>query len=175
MGPNGFESVQQAIDKIDAIVHQMIDRDTEEMRMIQASIRELGQKLGGDYSASISLCLTVKDQFRTRELPFDILTFTSDRGEEPYDSTEESSPQRYVIGDAECVVPRDRCPRCWQSWPHKFQHPYCPHCDLKLGNECTVIVESEECPQCEDGTVSVERPVCDECGHEVDLRSIVWD
>ena len=83
----------------------MIDRDSEEMRAIRKSIAELSRGLGGERSPSISLRLTINDRIQARVLPIDILTFTSDRGEEPYDATEDSSPQRYRLQEVECVVP----------------------------------------------------------------------
>ena len=172
MDSNGFESVEQAIDRIDAVVYGMIDRDSEEMRAIRKSIAELSRGLGGERSPSISLRLTINDRIQARVLPIDILTFTSDRGEEPYDATEDSSPQRYRLQEVECVVPRDRCPRCWQAWPHKFQHPQCPHCHLRLGTACTVIVEDEQYPQCEDGTISSDAPVCEDCGFAPDKEGV---
>jgi len=174
MDSNGFESVQQAIDRIDAVVYKMIERDSEEMRAIRKSIGELSRMLGGESSASISLRLTVNDRLQCRVLPIDILTFASDRGEEPYDATAESSPQRYRVEGVECIVPCDRCPRCWEAWPHKFQHPQCSRCRLQLGTECTVIVEGEQCPQCEDGTISAGTRVCEECGFTLDTQYVEY-
>ena len=97
MDSNGFESVEMAIDRIDAVVYGMIERDAPEMRAIRDSIAELSRTLGGERSVSISLRLTINDRVRARLLPADALTFTSDRGESPYDATEERSPQRYRV------------------------------------------------------------------------------
>jgi hypothetical protein len=174
MDSNGFESVELAIGRIDAVVYGMIDRDSPEMRAIRDSIAELSRSLGGDRSASISLRLTINDRIQARVLPIDILTFTSDRGEDAYDATEESSSQRYRVQEVDCVVPRDRCPRCWRGWVHKFQNTECPHCRLRLGTDCTVIVEDDQCPQCEDGAVAADLRVCGECGFEVNAACVEW-
>lgn len=174
MDSNGFESVEHAIDRVNAVVYGMIDRDSPEMRAIRESITELSRMLGGERSASISLRLTISDRLQARVLPIDVLTFASDRGEDAYDATEESSPQRYRVQGAEYVVPRDRCPRCWQSWTHKFQNPECPGCRLRLGTDCMVIVDDDQCPQCEDGILSVDAPVCDECGFAMGAESVEW-
>jgi hypothetical protein len=174
MDTNGFESVELAIDRIDAVVYSMIDHDSPEMRAIRDSITELSRSLGGERSASISLRLTIKDRTQARVLPIEILTFTSDRGEDAYDATEESSPQRYRIQEVECVVPRDRCPRCWKGWDHKFQNTECPHCRLRLGADCTVIVEDDQCPECEDGIIAADTLVCGECGFATNVESVEW-
>ncbi len=174
MDSNGFESVEMAIDRIDAVVYGMIERDVPEMRAIRDSIAELSRTLGGERSVSISLQLTINDRVQPRLLPVDVLTFTSDRGEDAYDATEERSPQRYRVQELECVVPRDRCPRCWEGWTHKFQNTECPHCQLRLGEGCTVIVEDDQCPQCEDGVISGDSLVCGECGLAITAERIEW-
>jgi hypothetical protein len=174
MDSNGFESVELAIDRIDAVVRGMIDRDSPEMRAIRDSIAELSRKLGSEQYASISLRLTISDRIQARVLPIDILTFTSDRGEEAYDATEECSPQQYRVQEVECVVPHDRCPRCWEGWTHKFQNTECPNCRLRLGTDCTVIVKDDQCPQCEDGIISTDTPVCGECGFALDPEYVEW-
>lgn len=171
MDPNGFESVQQAVEKIDAVVHRIIEKAPAATEAIQKALHALGKALGSSHSVSIGLRLVVTDRLQSRELPIEILTLTSDRGEKPYDSTEESEPQRYLTGDVACVVPRDRCPRCWQSWAHKFQHPRCPHCGLALGIGCEVVIENDQCPQCDDGTVTTDHPICEECGFSMDLQN----
>lgn len=172
MDANAFQSVEVAIDRIDAVVYGMIDRDSPDMRAIREAVAELSRKLGGERSASIGLRLIVNDRTQARQLPIDILTFTSDRGEEAYDSTEECSSQRYRVETEQCVVPRDRCPRCWKDWAHKFQNTECPHCRLRLGADCMVIAEDDQCPQCEDGVISGDALNCGECGFSLDAGCV---
>jgi hypothetical protein len=37
-----------------------------------------------------------------------------------------------------------------------------------------VIVDDDQCPQCEDGIISVAAPVCDECGFAMGAESVEW-
>lgn len=174
MDSNGFEALQQAIDRCDAVVHEMIERDAEEMRALRDAVRQLAATLGGGLTAKLSLTMRVVDRRGGRELPWEIVAFASDGGGYAYDATEDCIPQRYEVNDTASIVPRDRCPRCWQSWPRKSEQPQCSHCGLTLGQDCTIIVEHGACPQCEDGSVSDDTPVCTECDYQVVHQHVAW-
>lgn len=84
------------------------------------------------------------------------------------------TPQRYVVKEGIQVVPHDRCPTCWQVWDFKWSNPSCPHCDTTLGENCKILLDSDVCPFCEDGKVSMAKPRCNKCGHEIDPKTVVW-
>src|ERR1043165_7754041 len=89
-------------------------------------------------------------------------------GHEPSRTWGDSTPQRYVVEGGIKVVPHDRCPRCWQVGDFKLQNPTCSHCGLTMGEQCKLLLDSDECLRCNEGKVTVAKPRCGKCGHEVD-------
>ena len=174
MDSDGFEALQQALDRCDAVIHGMIERDAEEMLALRDAVRQLAGALGGGFTAKLTLTMSLVDRRGGRELPWEVAAFASDSGGQTYDATDDCSPQRYEVNSCTSVVPRDRCPRCWQSWPRKSEQPKCSHCGLALGQDCTIILEHGACPQCEDGSVSDDAPVCTECGYRVVHQHVAW-
>ena len=43
-----------------------------------------------------------------------------------------------------------------------------------LGKNCKLLLDSDECPNCQKGKVTVEKPRCDECGFVVDRLTAAW-
>jgi len=72
------------------------------------------------------------------------------------------------------VVPHDRCPRCWEIWDFKFKHESCTHCGATLGEEVKLLLDTDVCPNCEEGTVSITNPECGKCGCRVDPSKVTW-
>jgi hypothetical protein len=71
------------------------------------------------------------------------------------------------------VVPHDRCPHCWQVWDFKLHNnSTCQHCGLMMGDKCKLLLDTDECPSCNEGKVTVDKPVCDKCGYEVDRQML---
>jgi len=97
-----------------------------------------------------------------------------DFGKEPRCIWGDSTPQRYVVEDGIQVVPHDRCPTCWELWDFKLQNPTCSHCGTTLGENCKVLLDTDECPWCQEGKVTVAKPRCEQCGFVVDPRIAVW-
>jgi hypothetical protein len=80
---------------------------------------------------------------------------------------------RMVNGEIQ-VVPHDHGPRCWEQWDFKFENRTCPHCGTTLGQDCKVLLDSDVCPHCDEGSVSMTKPVCDKCGYKVDMNLVAW-
>jgi hypothetical protein len=57
---------------------------------------------------------------------------------------------------------------------NKFENHCCEHCGTTLGKDCKVLLDTDTCPHCEEGRVSMRAPVCDHCGYEVDLTMVTW-
>ena len=57
---------------------------------------------------------------------------------------------------------------------NKFENHSCEHCGTTLGQDCKVLLDSDTCPHCEEGRVSMRAPLCDHCGYEVDLTMVTW-
>ena len=59
-------------------------------------------------------------------------------------------------------------------WDFKLQNSTCPHCGITMGDKCKLLLDTDECPWCNEGKVTVAKPRCDKCGHEVDRQKVVW-
>lgn len=56
----------------------------------------------------------------------------------------------------------------------KFEQPTCPSCSLTLGKDCKVLLDSDRCPHCDEGTLTMDKAACDRCGFEVDPDFVTW-
>ena len=169
MDPAMFESVEPLLDKIAEVADRQLG-----MAELKRLLEELSLALGKAYTVSINLTVDVFDQGRERSLPLLNIGVATSEGQEPYHTCGDSSPQRYIVDEGIRVVPHDRCPRCWKEWDFKFQHPTCPHCDTTLGKNCKVLLDTDECPRCQEGKVNVSNPRCDRCGFVVDRDTVIW-
>ncbi len=43
-----------------------------------------------------------------------------------------------------------------------------------MGKEIKLLLDSDVCPFCGDGTVTVSKPVCNQCGFKIDPSTVVW-
>jgi hypothetical protein len=43
-----------------------------------------------------------------------------------------------------------------------------------MGEHCRLLIDNDECPWCNEGTVTVANPRCDRCGYEVDRSRGAW-
>jgi Zn-finger nucleic acid-binding protein len=95
-------------------------------------------------------------------------------GEAPYQVWVDSSPHRYVVRGDVVVVPHDHCPQCWGLWDFKELHPECPACGARMGEEVKLLLDTDCCPNCEEGKVTAGEPRCSECGFAVIPGHVVW-
>lgn len=169
MNPETFNAVQPLLDKIAEIAEKQLD--SEVLRRLMA---ELANVVGKGRIASVSIFVDVFEENPERSLPLFTTGLSTIAGKEPFRTWADSIPQRYVVDDGIKVVPHDRCTRCWQVWDFKLQNPSCPHCKTTMGENCRLLLDTDECPWCNEGKVTVAKPRCDLCGHDVDLGKVVW-
>ena len=164
-----FKAMQPLLDKIAGLAEKQLD--SEELRRLTA---ELGNVVGEKKIASVSIVVEVFDEDRECSLPLLTTGLTAFPGKEPSRTWGDSTPQRYVVEDGIQVVPHDRCPHCWQVWDFKLQNSSCPHCGTTMGEKCKLLLDTDECPWCNEGKVTVAKPRCEKCGYEVDSQKVVW-
>jgi len=169
MNPDTFKAVDPHLDSLEALADQQF-ADPEFRRVLA----ELSQILGQKYGVSISLIVEVCDATGERSIPWLNTGLCAVSGKPPFRTSGDSTPQRYVVEEGIQVVPHDRCPKCWHVWDFKWKNPACSHCGTRLGENCKILLDSEVCPFCEEGKVTVTRPCCDKCGHEIDSKIVVW-
>jgi len=169
MDSEQFSAIQPLLDKIAEIIDEQLA--SKELRDL---VGELGSVVDKRQIASLTIGVEVFDENRECSLPLLSTGLSAFPGKEPSRTWGDSSPQRYVVEEGIQVVPHDRCPRCWQVWDFKLQNPTCPHCGTTMGETCKLLLDSDECPWCNEGTVTAARPRCDKCGYVVDRKQVVW-
>lgn len=172
MDKNTFEVADPVVDEIaDAIAALLESSATEDLRALLA---KLNQVVGSRYAISLVMNVDVFDRDRERCFPLLQTGMSGFDGDKPYQTWGDSTPQRYIVGGEMLVVPHDRCPQCWEVWGFKFKNPSCAHCGAAMGKEVKLLLDTDVCPWCEEGKISMKNPICDKCGHEVDPEMVVW-
>jgi hypothetical protein len=167
-----FDAADPLVDKIADIVDSALLSD--QLANLRQALEELGKVVGPRYSANLSVILDVFDREREKAMPLLNTGFSTNEDGPPFQTWGDSTPQRYVVGGEIQVVPHDHCPKCWEIWDFKFDQQTCQNCGTTLGDDCKVLLDSDVCPQCEKGKVSITQPICDKCGYKVDLTLVTW-
>jgi hypothetical protein len=167
-----FESADPIIDQLAEMVDQALDSD--QFGAIRQALSRLSEAVGSRYSINLTVSVDAFDPGRSNPLPLLTTGFSTSEGKPPFRTWGDSSPQKYVVEGEMQVVPHDRCPKCHGPWDFKFQHPSCPGCGATLGREVKILLDTDICPHCEEGRVSMSSPVCDKCGLRVDPTIVVW-
>jgi hypothetical protein len=169
MDATTFDVAEPLLDQVADIADQQLASPE-----LQRLLTELAKAVGEKLSVNITFLVDVSDETGERSLPLLTTGLSAFSGKEPFRTWGDSSPQRYVVEDGIRVVPHDRCPTCWGEWDFKFDNPTCPKCASTLGKDCKVLLDTDECPQCEEGKVTVAEPRCKKCGFRVDSGTVVW-
>jgi hypothetical protein len=172
MDQSAYEAADPVIDEIADLVDQTLTSD--QLIELRRTVAKLSKVLGNRYSASLSVVVEVFDREQERCLPLLNTGLASSEGGDPYQTWGDSSSQRYIIDGQIQVVPHDRCPKCWESWDFKLNNRSCSHCDATLGGNCKILLDTDICPHCEKGHVSMTQPKCDQCGFEIEPSVVVW-
>jgi hypothetical protein len=167
-----FEKADGLIDDIAESVDSLLP--SEQLADLRKTLEQLGKALGPRYTVEFSIKVDVFDREREAALPMLNTGLAISDGRPPHRTWGDSSPQRYVLHGEIQIVPHDRCPKCWSDWSFKFDNPSCSNCGVTLGGACKVLLDSDTCPHCEEGAVSLARPKCDRCGYEVDPTKVTW-
>ena len=172
MEQSTFETADPLVDEIAELVDQALISDG--FADLRQSLAKLSKALGARYSVGITALLEVFDHQQERNLPLLNTGLSTTDGGEPFRTWGDSSPQRYIVDGQIQVVPHDRCPKCWNDWDFKTNNRSCPHCDTTLGGNCKILLDTDTCPHCENGKMSMSHPKCEQCGFEVDPSLVVW-
>ena len=172
MDQSTFKSTEPILDEIADLIDRLLD--SEAFTPIKQKLVELGQEIDKDQSVGLIFNVEVFDNSREAALKLLSTGVSVHRDQEPFQTWGDSTPQRYVVDGQIHVVPHDHCPRCWGIWDFKFQTHSCPECNATLGRDCRVLLDSDVCPYCEDGKISMTKPTCESCGYTVDLTMVTW-
>jgi hypothetical protein len=172
MDPTEFAAAEPHIEQIAELLDAALK--SPELHKLPETLAALGKSLGERYSVTLSCLIEVSNDDGERTLPLLNTGLSTSGGAEPFRVSGDSTPHRYVMDGQMCVVPHDRCPKCWESWDFKWQHRHCPHCDAELGTNCKILLDSDVCPHCEEGRVTATKPKCTKCGFVVEPGLVVW-
>jgi hypothetical protein len=142
----------------------------EVLLKIKTAIRQLPDT----YSVSLDIRMHVFDMARENGINLLNTGINCQKGNEPYRHYADSAPQKYLVDGDICNVLDDYCPHCWGEWGFKFRNPTCPECGYRLGEEVKYVLDDDTCPYCGDGKITMDKPICDKCGFEVDGKKVVW-
>lgn len=167
-----WQRSDEPVDRLAEALDQLLD--SPELSHIRGMLSDLNQSLGGRYGVNLTCLIDVFDRERQVALPLVNTGLSTTEDGEVYRTWNDSTPQRYVVDGEIKVVPHDRCPKCWGAWDFKWEHRSCPHCGASLGKDCKILLDSDVCPHCEKGKVSIDKPHCDRCGFEIDTTLVSW-
>ncbi len=172
MDRSTFESADPILDEIAVTLDELLDSD--QFSAVRLLLARLSEIVGSRYSVNLSVPVDVFDAERSNALPLLTLGLSISTGKPPYKTYGDSTPQKYVVNGEIQVVPHDRCPKCYGMWDFKFKNPKCSVCGATMGQEVQLLLDTDVCPWCEEGKVSLSAPVCDKCGHRIDPSAVVW-
>ncbi len=172
MDPKTFDLADALVDQISEAVDAALI--SKQLANLRRALDELGKVVGPRYSANLTVMVEIFDWDREKALPLLNTGLSTSETGPAFRTWNDSSPQRYLVRGEIQVVPHDHCPKCWEVWDFKVESRTCPHCGTMLGPDCKILLDSDVCPHCEEGKVSMANPICDRCGHEVDLSIAAW-
>jgi ribosomal protein L37E len=167
-----FKAVKPLIEMAGEQLPRMLQSaEAEQLKLI---MRKASAALPEGCEVFLNIELCVFDPERGESLPLATQGISAIGGKEPFLTSGDSTVHRYIVDGEICQVPHDRCPHCWGKWDFKLRHPECPRCSYAMGRQVKMLLDSNVCPHCEKGTVSMTSPTCEQCGFEVDLRMVTW-
>ncbi len=166
----------KSLDPLADMLNEQCERwfTSPELTALREALRKVSALLPATFSLSVDVELRVFDPQRQKSLNLLTTGLCTSNGKEPYVATGDSTVHRYVVGGEICELPHDRCPHCWGDWDFKLRHPTCAQCGYSLGKEVRLLLDSDRCPHCELGTISMSQPTCQKCGFRVDPAFVTW-
>ena len=133
MDRSTFESADPILDEIAGKIDELLD--SYKYSAVRLALARLSETVGSRYSVNLNVCVDVFDVERSHALPLLNVGLSTSKGETPYKTFGDSTPQKYVVDGDIQVVPHDRCPKCYGVWDFKLEHTSCLECGATLGRE----------------------------------------
>ena len=162
MDRSTFESADPILDEIAASLDGLLE--SEDFSAVRLALARLSETVGSRFSVNLTVCVDVFDAQKPHALPLLTTGLSTSQGDPPYKTYGDSTPQKYLADGEMQVIPHDRCPKCYGLWDFKLKHPSCSECGATLGRDVKLLLDTDVCPFCEEGKVSLSAPVCDKCG-----------
>jgi hypothetical protein len=172
MDRSTFKSADLILDEMATMLDELLDSD--QFSAIRLTLTRLSETVGPRYSVNLTVCVDIFDAERSDALPLLTTGLSTSKGEPPYKTYGDSTYQKYIVDGEIQVVPHDRCPMCYGVWDFKLIHPTCSECGATLGREVKLLLDTDLCPFCQEGKVSMTIPACGKCGQQIDPGIVVW-
>ena len=172
MDQDKFQAADPILDEISEVFDRLLKSPGG--NELKNKLQQLSDVFRGSYSVNFSFLVDVFDSERENSLPLLSNGLSSIDGQEPFRTYADSSPHRYIVDGEIQVVPHDRCPKCWNVWDFKLQNPECGSCGTEMGANCKLLLDSDVCPNCEEGKITASDPKCSKCGFEVNPAVVAW-
>lgn len=172
MDRSTFESADPILDEVADELDELLDSD--QFAVVRVLLARLSETVGPRYSVNLTVGVDVFDPERRHALPLLTAGFSTSNGETPYKTHGDATRQKYVVDGEIQVVPHDRCPKCYGLWDFKLDHRSCSGCGATMGREVKLLLDTDVCPFCEAGKVSLTAPLCAKCGQQIDPDIVVW-
>jgi hypothetical protein len=165
--------IEGLCDKVSDLIHKLDDE--KQFDDLKSALGNASKHIDDGSVLTVSIRVTYDFPEKDIQIPYYDMGFTCPKNETPYLFEGSSTLATYVMADGNVYrIPHDRCPSCWELWDFKLHNGECSNCGAKLGSEVKQMLDSDICPYCEKGKVTIRDPKCKECGQEIDPDKIVW-
>jgi len=167
-----FKLLDPLLDPISAKLQEVLE--SADFQTVREALLKVSASLPGDVSLTLNCNLEAFDPKRGHSMKLLQIGLTTSKGIPPYTCWGDSTAHRYLVRGTICQVPHNYCPECWGEWDFKDMHRTCPNCGVEMGKDVKILLDSDVCPNCEEGKVGIGQPTCSKCGHTVDLAIVAW-
>ncbi len=172
MEASKFDRLEKLAEMVNDKINELFEDG--EFSEIYKEIKNVAEEFNDNSAVSVEFGVNVFNSKKKNCLQTLSLALTSATNEEPYIAYGDSTPARYLVDGRIMKVPHDHCPNCWGDWGFKFKNKVCPDCGYELGKEVKVLLDSDICPNCEEGKITIQKPECDKCGFVADKTLVHW-
>lgn len=170
---------EKTIDKLTELADRIHEKFLEllengEFDDIAESLEMNAKTLADGNSLNLGINLILFDG--NREKPMQLLdtALTCNSGDTPFIASGDMTLHKYIVNGTIQKVPQDYCPNCWGEWAFKLTNPTCSECEYTMGKEIKLLLDTDICPHCEEGKVSMNQNKCDECGYTIANDMVEW-
>ncbi|PJD98628.1 MAG: hypothetical protein CK427_16915 [Leptospira sp.] len=150
-------------------------KEKNEFKEIEKEIIKLLKSLPEKYSIEFGFNLGIFDSEREKSIEMyrvGINGFGKDG--KTYQFSEGYKFNRYLVQGHIVEIPHNYCPQCWDEWDFKRKGSSCSNCGVMFGKEVKLLIDYNECPNCDGGIVSQKNPNCNKCDFIAEEDLVIW-
>lgn len=170
MNPNTARNIDALADKAHDFFEKV--KASDAFKALVTEMKDLGQDSNEFVSLGLELKLFNNDKEGLLEIYSSGMQSNGEGDPSPYQGGE--AFEKFLLhGDIQ-VVPNGKCPQCYQAWDFKSSSNSCSNCAIELGQKLKYMIDSDQCPNCEDGKVTRNQPSCTKCDYVADPKVVTW-